>query len=144
MAPEVIAALIAGIGGIITAVISLSQTQTLKKDIFLTAAKEITERRLRHYSRLWQLTSVAKPSDPEIDTIEKRISLEKKMSEWYFKFGAGMLMSREAREVFVECKALLVDKSVDSKVVVDRLSSLRSHLKSDIRGLYDDPKQYKE
>lgn len=144
MAPEVIAALIAGIGGILTAVISLSQTQTLKKDIYLTAAKEITERRLRYYSRLWQLMSVAKPSNPDIDTMEKRISLEKQMSEWYFQFGAGMLMSSEARQVFVECKALLKDPSVASDVVVGRLSTFRSLLKSDIRGLYDDPDKYKE
>lgn len=144
MDSAIIAAIIAGFGAIVVALISLRKTNTLRNDIFMAAAKEVTERRLSAYSKLWDITSVAKPSNPDIGTMEKRNSLEVRLSKWYFKNGAGMLMSPGAREIFVDCKDMLVDQSLDSSDVVSHLSGLRSRLKGDIRGLHDDPENFRE
>lgn len=144
MDPAVIAAIIAGVAAVVSAVISWRKTDTLRNDIFVAAAKEVTEKRLTAYSKLWALTSVAKPSNPDIGTMEKRNHLEARLSKWYFKNGGGMLMSPGVRETFVDCKDILVDQSVDSSVVVSHLSLLRSRLKGDIRGLYDDPENYRD
>ena len=73
--------LVLGIAGFITAR-SINKERELR----------IAERRLAAYERLWALMRPASPNDEPLDEAGRR-RLEKKLADWYYSNGDGMLLA---------------------------------------------------
>lgn len=67
----------------------------------------IAERRLAAYERLWALMRPASPNDEPLDEAGRR-RLEKKLADWYYSNGDGMLLADSSRSMYLKAKDNLV------------------------------------
>lgn len=84
----------------------------------------IAERRLTAYERLWALMRSASPLDGPLDEKGRR-QLEKKLADWYYSNGDGMLLADGSRAMYLSAKDNLISSS-DSLVPVESRERLRA------------------
>jgi hypothetical protein len=140
---SVAVALALGVAGFVAA-------RSISKDREL----RIAERRLAAYERLWALMRPASPFDGPLDQAG-RWRLEKKLADWYYSNGDGMLLADSSRSMYLKTKDNLIS-SVEALVpeesrrrlqrlageeldrehgllVQRQLSLLRTQLKADLK-----------
>src|SRR5215467_8364914 len=81
----------------------------------------ITERRLAAYERIWALMRSASPNDEPLDEAGRR-QLEKKLADWYYANGDGMLLVNGSRSMYMKAKDNLI---LPVERIVPRESSQR-------------------
>jgi hypothetical protein len=86
----------------------------------------------RKPSHLLPLTDYGRETDPKELTLNQRRDLEEELRAWFYKNGAGLLLSGRAFEQFQKARTMLVAKDADRFVIHKELSKLRTDLKIDL------------
>ncbi|MFB7618059.1 hypothetical protein [Kitasatospora sp. NPDC056181] len=74
--------------------------------VFLTnsyrrqARLKISERRLAAYGALWELSKAAAPSRPQPMSRQEQHALYRRLTDWYYTDGNGLLLSADSREIY--------------------------------------------
>jgi hypothetical protein len=93
--------------------------------------------RLQAYCRLWASTGRLATWPKDQPLAEGLHTLEAELRAWYYKDGHGIYLSFQAAELFLQVlDAIKTATDQEKEAVLQRLSSLRTQLKSDIR-VYD-------
>jgi hypothetical protein len=92
----VVVTLVLGVAGFVAA-------RSINKDREL----RIAERRLAAYERLWALMRLASPFDGPLDEAGRR-RLERKLADWYYSNGDGMLLADGSRSMYLNAKDNLI------------------------------------
>jgi hypothetical protein len=108
-------------------VVGLSLVHSLRRQI----AAKVAEKRFDSYAALWEKLKVASPLRTVTNegplTREERRTLYDELTDWYYDGGNGMLLSEQARNVYLAAKENLVCE-------VDELrpESLRAKVKQSV------------
>lgn len=97
---------------------------------------KLAERRLAAYERLWAEFRLISPYEPApIETTRK--ALHKRLTDWYYANGDGMLLLRGSREVYLNAKDNLIRPLAEIVPVVarKRLQALGPDEQDNQRGL---------
>jgi hypothetical protein len=103
-----------------------------RQEAVLARAPELFQRRLEAYGDLLPLTDYGRETDPKELTLNQRRDLEEELRAWFYKNGAGLLLSGRAFEQFQKARTMLVAKDADRFVIHKELSKLRTDLKIDL------------
>jgi hypothetical protein len=93
---------------------------------------QTAQRRIDAYGALWTAMHIARPTrmsiKGEVLSASERVELEEEMSAWYFNQGHGMLLTRDARQMYFAVKENLVAKldDVQPEIARRRISALES------------------
>jgi len=98
----------------------------------LARAPELFQRRLEVYGDLLPLTDYGRENNPKELTLDQRGDLENSLRAWFYKKGAGLLLSGRAFEQSQRARATLVMTDADPSAIQKELSKLRTDLKIDL------------
>jgi hypothetical protein len=149
MAPWVVTIIAASI----SAAVSLTAvyfSESLRRRVRGQIDLRVAEMRFEAYAALWDLTKAASPMLDAPLTENERANLFADMTDWYYSKGKGMLLSEEARNIYLKAKAnltcadgdvepgILADQVTDHKVdrstlSKQQLSLLRTAIRADLR-----------
>jgi hypothetical protein len=103
-----------------------------RQGAILARAPELFQRRLEAYGDLLPLTDYGKENNPKELTLDQRKDLENRLRAWFYKKGAGLLLSGRAFEQFQRARTTLVMRDADPSAIQKELSKLRTDLKIDL------------
>lgn len=118
----------AAVGGWVTWKVSGPYWERAK----LSAVGPLIEARLPAYQTLWKLTDYGPEESPSQLTPVQRRDLAEQIRAWYYKDGAGLLMSDGARRQWTAVQEQLLDDAVDGQAMRRAMSCLRTRLKQDV------------
>jgi hypothetical protein len=90
------------------------------------------ESRLKLYAALLPLTEYGPEDRPKELPLGEREALAGKLTVWYYKDGAGLLLSGKGLEHFREARAALAKRDAAPTEIWTALSELRTELKIDL------------
>jgi hypothetical protein len=130
---ELAAALVASLGALAGAAIGAYGTlRVAKAQAAISRASMLFESRLKLYAALLPLTEYGPEDRPKELPLGEREALAGKLTVWYYKDGAGLLLSGKGLEHFREARAALAKRDAAPTEIWTALSELRTELKIDL------------
>jgi hypothetical protein len=147
------------VGLAVTAILGLAGlyfANSLRHKTRAEVEANVAEKRFDAYARLWVETKVASPMRGTPLTPGERSDLYKKLTDWYYDDGNGMLLTEQTRNIYLKakknltcCVGELVPDSLAERAAsdgdarrgqasIDQLSLLRTSMRADLR-IYTEP-----
>ena len=147
------------VGLAVTAILGLAGlyfANSLRHKTRAEVEANVAAKRFDAYARLWVETKVASPMRGAPLTADERSDLYKKLTDWYYDDGNGMLLTEQTRNIYLKakknltcCVGELVPDSLAEQAVsdgealrgqasIDQLSLLRTSMRADLR-IYTEP-----
>jgi hypothetical protein len=118
----------AGLGGYAT----LKARRPFREELALNQAAVLTERKLLAFGRLLPVTEYGSEEEPKHLRLSERRDLAKKMTEWYYEEGSGLMLSGRSVKQFVAARGALESADATPSEIRVALSLLRTDLKIDL------------
>jgi hypothetical protein len=104
----------------------------VRQQALLARLPAIFNQRFQAYAELLPLTDCGSESQPKDLTHARREELADSLRSWYYRGGAGLLLSGRTLQQFEKARGRLLDQSANASDVRQELSRLRSDLKIDL------------
>jgi hypothetical protein len=102
------------------------------QELALARAGLLLERQLLAFGSLLPLTEYGSEDKPKDLPLDERRELAKRMTDWYYHEGSGLLLSGRSIGQFVAARKALEDPNATPKEIRDALSLLRTDLKIEL------------
>jgi hypothetical protein len=111
---------------------TMGAPSSFRQEAVLARTQPLFEKRFEAYGELLPLTDYGPENQPKDLGRDERKKLANRLREWFYKGGAGLLLSGRAFEQFQSAREALSNPCASSADIRGELSQLRTDLKIDL------------